>query len=113
MKRWIACLLLLAGLAHGPALSSESVPTAARAETGLSVSAPSALLMEKETGTVLYEKNAHTRLFPASVTKVMTMLLIAEDVDSIRRVVSYWGSLATSYGIPRSEQEAMAGCFRT
>ena len=84
MKRWIACLLLLAGLAHGPALSSESVPTAARAETGLSVSAPSALLMEKETGTVLYEKNAHTRLFPASVTKVMTMLLIAEDVDSGR-----------------------------
>ena len=34
-------------------------------------------------------------------------------IDSIRRVVSYWGSLATSYGIPRSEQEAMAGCFRT
>lgn len=31
---------------------------------------------------------------------------------SIRRVVSYWSSLATSYGIPRSEQEAMKGCFK-
>ena len=50
----------------------------------LTISAPSALLMEKETGTVLYEKNAHERLFPASVTKLMTMLLIAEDVDSGR-----------------------------
>ncbi len=84
MKRLIACLLLLAGLAPGSALSSERVPTAAPAGSGLTVSAPSALLMEKETGTVLYEKNAHERLFPASVTKVMTMLLIAEDVDGGR-----------------------------
>ncbi len=84
MKRWIACLLLLAGLAQGPALSSDGLPALSRSDGGLSVSAPSALLMEKETGTVLYEKNAHERLFPASVTKVMTMLLIAEDVDSGR-----------------------------
>ena len=34
-------------------------------------------------------------------------------IASIRRVVSYWSSLATSYGIPRSEQEAMKGCFKT
>ena len=38
--------------------------------------------MEQETGTVLYEKNADARMAPASVTKVMTMLLIMEDVES-------------------------------
>ena len=38
--------------------------------------------MEKYTGEVLYEKNAHERIFPASVTKVMTMLLIVEDIES-------------------------------
>ena len=43
---------------------------------------PSAILMEQETGTVLYEKNADERMAPASVTKVMTMLLILEDVES-------------------------------
>ena len=42
----------------------------------------SALLMEVSTGTVLYESNAHEPLAPASVTKVMTMLLIMEAIDS-------------------------------
>lgn len=48
----------------------------------IEIAAPSALLMEKSTGEVLYEKNAHERRFPASVTKVMTMLLIVEDIES-------------------------------
>ena len=48
----------------------------------LEVSAPSAVLMEKETGTVLYEKDAHAKLEPASVTKVMTLLLTMEAIDA-------------------------------
>lgn len=48
----------------------------------LEVSAPSALLMEKETGTVLFSKNEHDKLEPASVTKVMTLLLTMEAIDS-------------------------------
>ena len=48
----------------------------------LDVAGKSALLMDVETGTVLYEKNAHEKLSPASVTKVMTMLLIMEAIDS-------------------------------
>ena len=46
------------------------------------VVAPSALLMEKETGTVLYAKDEHAKLEPASVTKVMTILLTMEAIDS-------------------------------
>ena len=48
----------------------------------LNVEGKSALLMDAATGTVLYEKNAHEPLAPASVTKVMTMLLIMEAIDS-------------------------------
>ena len=44
----------------------------------------SAVLMDVATGTVLYEQNAHTPLPPASVTKVMTLLLIMEAIDSGR-----------------------------
>lgn len=47
----------------------------------IGISAPSAILMEKVTGEVIYDKNSHERLPPASVTKVMTMLLIVEAVE--------------------------------
>ena len=46
------------------------------------VAAPSALLMEKETGTVLFAKDEHAKLAPASVTKVMTILLVMEAIDA-------------------------------
>ncbi|MBE7053234.1 MAG: D-alanyl-D-alanine carboxypeptidase [Ruminococcaceae bacterium] len=51
------------------------------AQDVLEISAPSAILIEMQTGKVLYEKNAHDILPPASVTKVMTMLLIMEAID--------------------------------
>ncbi len=46
------------------------------------VAAPSAVLMEKETGQVLFAKDEHAKLEPASVTKVMTLLLVMEAIDS-------------------------------
>ncbi len=51
-------------------------------DDALPISAPAALLMEKRTGTVLYEKNAYEHYAPASVTKVMTLLLAAEAIES-------------------------------
>ena len=48
------------------------------------VAAPAAILMDGATGTVLFEKNAHERLAPASVTKVMTLLLVMEALESGR-----------------------------
>ncbi len=48
----------------------------------LSIEAPSAILIEASTGTVLYEKNADEKLRPASVTKVMTLLLAFEQIGA-------------------------------
>ena len=48
----------------------------------LNTGGKSALLMDVATGAILYESNAHEALAPASVTKVMTMLLIMEAIDS-------------------------------
>lgn len=59
-----------------------SLPTVSAVD--LEIAAPSAVLMEAATGTVLYEKNAHERLAPASVTKVMTLLLVMEALESGR-----------------------------
>ena len=57
------------------------LPCAAKA-ANLEVEAKSAALMDVATGTVLYEQNSHEALAPASVTKVMTMLLIMDAIDS-------------------------------
>lgn len=54
------------------------------AAVDLNLNAKSALLMDVATGTVLYEKECHERLAPASVTKVMTMLMIMEALDDGR-----------------------------
>ena len=60
------------------------LPVEAAAVGAPAVEAASAILMEKETGTILYEQNAHDKLEPASVTKVMTLLLVMEAIDSGR-----------------------------
>ena len=61
----------------------------------------SAVLMDVATGTILYESNSHERLAPASVTKVMTMLLIMEAVDS--------GKIALTDMVTASEAAAAKG----
>lgn len=60
----------------------QSVVVFAEGNTDLGLNAKSAILMEKSTGNILYESNPDERLPIASVTKVMTMLLIMEAVDS-------------------------------
>ncbi len=67
----------------------------------LDVAGKSALLMDVETGTILYEKNSHEKLAPASVTKVMTMLLIMEAIDS--------GKIGWSDTVTASESAAAKG----
>ena len=98
MKRTLCLLLLCAALLRGGASGPEPLRDGA-----IPIQAPSAILMEQETGTVLYEKNADQRMAPASVTKVMTLLLIVEDLEAgkikledvvtaSRRAASFGGS---------------------
>ena len=73
-------------------------------ETGqaeIDISAPSAVLMEASTGTVIYEKDADTARPPASVTKVMTMLLIFDALDA--------GSIHLEDEVTTSEYAASMG----
>lgn len=60
----------------------QSIVVFAEGNTDLGLNAKSAILMEEATGNILYESNPDERLPIASVTKVMTMLLIMEAVDS-------------------------------
>ncbi len=75
VKRVVCALLALAVLAG---------LTASLAAADLELAAPSAILMEKSTGQVLYEDNADEPLRPASVTKVMTLLLVMEALEDGR-----------------------------
>lgn len=62
---------------------AQAWPTAAPVQaSGLDIRAKGAVLMDQGSGTVLYEKDAHTQLPIASVTKVMTLLLVMEAIDA-------------------------------
>ena len=67
----------------------------------LQVAGKSSLLMDVETGTVLQDRNSHESLAPASVTKIMTMLLIMEAVDS--------GKISMTDMVTASESAAAKG----
>lgn len=98
MKKTASILtaLLLCFLLAAPAAALD-----ARDPAAPEVAAPSAVLIERETGTVLYAKDETERRPPASVTKVMTLLLIAEAVDS--------GELALDDMVTASERAASMG----
>ena len=78
MKKFLSLLVALILALQFPVISAwaEEAP----ADT-LGISAPSAILMEASTGTVVLEKNSHEQLPPASVTKVMTLLLIFDAIS--------------------------------
>lgn len=78
---------------------TETIPT--NATTSLSLNVGSAVLIEQNSGQVLYNQNMHEKLKPASVTKVMTILLIMEAIDS--------GKLSYTDKIPCSEKAAGMG----
>ena len=117
MRRTLCMLLLFAALLPGPGSS----PRLLR-DGEIPLQAPSAILMEQETGAVLYEKNADERMAPASVTKVMTMLLILEDLESGKlrledtvtasaRAASFGGSCVFLEEGERMSAEEMLKCI--
>lgn len=91
MKKLLALTLALALLATS-ALADTPQPQSHPLDGTLS--AGSALLMEKTTGEVLYAYNSHEKLEPASVTKIMTLLLVFEAIDA--GLLTYDTALPTS-----------------
>ena len=73
MKQIIS-VLLCAMLLVQPVLAEEE-------NSAIQITAPSALLMESSTGQVIYEKDADTKRAPASVTKIMTLLLVFDALE--------------------------------
>jgi serine-type D-Ala-D-Ala carboxypeptidase (penicillin-binding protein 5/6) len=86
-------------------LTSLWIPSAFAAEekknTDIVSNVKSAILIERDTGTVLYEKNSNQELPPASMTKIMTMLLIMEAIDE--------GKLSWNEKVRASEYAASMG----
>lgn len=67
-----------------PSYAEENINTGGSSQGELAPSARSAILLDADTGTIIYEKNSHDKLPPASITKIMTMLLTMEAIDEGR-----------------------------
>ncbi|WP_371877707.1 D-alanyl-D-alanine carboxypeptidase family protein [Paenibacillus plantiphilus] len=80
----LAAIFLI--MAPSAAWAGEEQPAqkAPNNQSELAPSSRSAILMDADSGTIIYEKSSHDRLPPASITKVMTMLLIMEALDEGR-----------------------------
>lgn len=95
MKRIVLSLFLILQLILSPVLSvtascTQGITCSAAAteenkdndsKDSLSLCAPSAVLMEAKSGTIIYEKDANTSLHPASITKIMTLILIFDALE--------------------------------
>ena len=78
----LVCVMLLASLIVPAAAGDAAEDAVAQSPVSLDLACKSAILMDAATGTVLYEQNADEALPPASVTKIMTLLLVMEAIDS-------------------------------
>ena len=80
---------------------------------GMDVNAKAAVLVDPNTNEVLYEKNAHGKMYPASITKVMTCLLTLEAVDagqlSLEQTVTAGSSIHTGIGAGASTADIKEG----
>jgi serine-type D-Ala-D-Ala carboxypeptidase (penicillin-binding protein 5/6) len=81
MKRHFSMIILFTLLFS---VVSQSTLAQEKTSTELVNSVASAVLIERDTGTIMYDKNSHEKLPPASMTKIMTMLLIMEALDEGR-----------------------------
>jgi len=80
---WMLACILTVALAFPSAVWAKE-PAPGKKITDLAASAKSAILMDADSGTIIYEKNSKLALPPASITKIMTMLLVMEAIDEGR-----------------------------
>ena len=81
--------------------TSSSENSSIDSNNSLNLESGSAILIEQESGQILYEHNIHEQLRPASVTKVMSILLIMEAIDS--------GKISLDDNVPCSEKARSMG----
>ena len=74
MKKMIAIVMVIVIISQVPAFGEESHE--------LNIDSKSCVLMESSTGMVLYENNQNEKLSPASITKIMTLVLIFDAIHS-------------------------------
>lgn len=96
--RWSISIILALFLLNGSVIYAAEKNVS---EQQLAANAKSAVLIERDTGKTLFDKNAHEQLPPASMTKLMTLLLIMEEIDK--------GKLKKSDKISVSERAASMG----
>ena len=109
MKRFgifllIICLVINICVAGKYVSAEENKSTSSNVEStgaNIDISSKSAVLMEGSTGEVIYAKNENEKLRPASITKIMTLLLIFEAIDD--------GKIALSDTVSVSEHAASMG----
>ena len=90
------------GFTYSPFIWSEdSVTTSTSPEINLNLESESYILIEQNSGQILYEHNSHEQLRPASVTKVMSILLIMEALDN--------GQISLKDKVPCSEKASKMG----
>ena len=82
-KRFLSIFFLVLLLA-----GQLTVPAEAARVSDPAVEAKAALLVDRKTGAVIYSLNEHSELYPASLTKIMTCLLVLEAVDEGRLTLS-------------------------
>lgn len=107
------CLLL--GVVMALQVGAKTVSAADYWPEGLDTTSPSAIVMEMSTGTILYEKNSTEKLYPASITKIMTVMIALEHSD-LNEIVTFSNAsidntegsgIARDYG----EQMTMEDCL--
>ena len=106
----LLCLALLSGLLTTFASAADS---GSAILDEMDVNAKAAVLVDPDTGEILYEKNAHAHNYPASITKVMTCLLTLEAVDrgelSLEQTVTASSALHTGIGEGASTADIKEG----
>ena len=92
MKKSILSFLIILGVF----CSLFSITGSAYAPSNFTVNAQYCMLSNMDTGEILYSKNADERLYPASITKLMTALVVCENVDDLNKTVTIDGDLLES-----------------
>ena len=93
MKKFVGMFLILLFVFPSIVLASDTI-LVNKEVTDIGGNAKSAILIEATTGKIIFEKNSHEKLAPASMTKIMSMLLIMENID--KGVISWDDTVTTS-----------------